>query len=594
MTHPTGRRRMPRPRLLAALAAAAFCGLAAPGDAAAQAPPAAAPAPAPAPTTTPAAAAPAQPSAVERGAYLALAADCMPCHTAPGGRPFAGGRALNTPFGTLVSPNITPDVATGIGGWTDDQFWRALHDGIGKKGEDLYPVMPFTSYTLMTREDALAIKAWLDTQPAVHAPRQPNGLAFPFNIRATLGFWRELYFRPRTFQPDPAKTAEWNRGAYLVTALAHCGECHTPRNLLGAMESSRALTGAVVDGWFAPNLRPDLRQGKDGWTVDQMTAWLRTGASATKGTVFGPMQEVVHDSLSKLTEADVRAIAVYLTQSPPQRQQHASAAPAADPHAGALYLQNCGGCHQPGGRGIPSAIPPLADNPAVQAAQPNNVIQAVLNGVPGQGTWARMPSFAAALDDAQIASIANYVRTAWGSSGGNAATPELVAQLRRNAAVTAAGTEAARRLCPAISPVGAPDALSPLMPGALSLMQSAESMGDLANRTDVLMQTMRRTHPGISDALLADALIGAYCPAVANDPSLTDDQRRARLQSFTAAVAARMATAMQSTDPVVVSTTLPPNALAQAQAAARAAGMTLDAWLARVATQQAAQPQPAR
>ncbi|HYZ31974.1 MAG TPA: cytochrome c, partial [Crenalkalicoccus sp.] len=434
-----------------------------------------------------------------RGLYLTEAADCMPCHTAPGGRPYAGGRVVQTPFGTVVSPNITPDRATGIGTWTPAEFWNAVHDGVGRNGEDLYPVMPFTSYTGMTREDADAIFAYLRTVPAVDAPDQPNGLYFPFSIRATLGVWRELFFQPGVFRPDPARSPEWNRGAYLVTALGHCGECHTPRNLLGATEPSAALQGAVVAGWFAPNLTPDLRQGLGGWSVAQIADWLRTGASRTKGTVFGPMSEVQHDSLARLTDADLHAIATYLHDEPSPALQAASAPAArrseADRAAAALYAANCAGCHRPGGRGSPGVIPPLAGNQAVTAAAPNDVIEVLLNGLPAQGSYGAMPRFAAALDDRQIAALANYVRTAWGNQGTANATPGLVASLRAGAATGLAGTEAARALCPAINPLGQGPGQDVLGQGAAALMRGADS-GDLLNRTDLLLRTLRRNNPG--------------------------------------------------------------------------------------------------
>ncbi len=522
-----------------------------------------------------------------RGGYLALAADCMPCHTAPGGQPFAGGRALNTPFGTLTSPNITPDAATGIGRWSADAFYRALHEGIRADGADLYPVMPYTSYTLITREDSDAIFAFLKTLAPVNAPRAPNGLAFPFDIRSTLGFWRELYFRPRSFTPDPTKSAQWNRGAYIGTALGHCGECHTPRNLLGAMDSSRNLRGAVIDGWFAPDIDPkDQRSALAGWTVAQIVEWLKKGGSAGKGTVFGPMAEVVHDSLSRLTDEDLTALATWLANS--ETPPPPVAVPPESREAATLYTANCAGCHQPLGRGIPGAIPNLAGNPAVQAADPNNVIQAMLNGIPAGGGYGAMPSFAATLDDAQIAAITNYVRTAWTPATGTAATPAMVASLRRADPLAGASTEAARQLCPAIGPFGSQPGLPALPAGAAALMRSANS-ADLANRADVLLADLRSANPNASDAALIDALMTAYCPAVANDPTYPNEAaRRAQLDRFRAAMTTAMVrppiTAIDVTVP------MPPDDLARARAAAQAARMPLEAWLARAAREAAATP----
>jgi mono/diheme cytochrome c family protein len=225
------------------------------------------------------------------------ASDCMACHTQTGGTPFAGGRAIGTPFGTLYSSNITPDADTGIGSWTDDQFYAALHDGVGHGLGYLYPVMPYTSYTKMTREDVLAIKAYLFSLKPVFSPLPPNGLSFPFDIRATLFVWRELFFRPGTFVANPAHSPEWNRGAYLVEGPGHCGECHSPRNALGATETSASLSGGQVQQWVAPNISSDPLSGIGDRSIADIATFLRKGSYRTMGVAFGPMQEVVHDSL---------------------------------------------------------------------------------------------------------------------------------------------------------------------------------------------------------------------------------------------------------------------------------------------------------
>ena len=269
---------------------------------------------------------------VRRGEYLARLGDCVACHTAPGGKPYAGGLMINTPFGGIASPNITPDEATGIGGWTDEQFYRAMHEGRGVRGGYLYPAFPFTSFTKVSREDVLAIKAYLFSLEPVTAQRQPNTLQFPFNIRQSLLGWRELFFRPGTFKPDPARTTEVNRGAYLVEGLGHCGECHTPRNVLGATERNQALSGAIVDGWLAPNITSDMRQGIGGWSDTELAAFLKTGVAPAKGVVFGPMKDVVHDSLQYASDDDIRAIIAYLRTTAAQEQP---AAPAAELEQGA-------------------------------------------------------------------------------------------------------------------------------------------------------------------------------------------------------------------------------------------------------------------
>ena len=206
----------------------------------------------------------------KRGEYLARAGDCIDCHTAPDGKLLAGGRSISTPFGSMVTPNITPDKETGIGAWNADEFYRALHDGIGRNGEYLYPVFPFVSYTKVSREDVDAIRAYLMSVPAVHAKRNTDTLEFPFNVRSSLAVWRELYFKAGVFQPDPHRSAALNRGAYLVEGLGHCGECHTPRNSMGAAKDQATLQGGAVQGWYAPNITADVRQGIGAWSDAQL------------------------------------------------------------------------------------------------------------------------------------------------------------------------------------------------------------------------------------------------------------------------------------------------------------------------------------
>jgi mono/diheme cytochrome c family protein len=257
---------------------------------------------------------------VARGAYLANAADCGSCHTdiEHHGRPYAGGRAIATPFGTFYTPNITPDRKTGIGRWTDAQFLRALHDGVRPDGSNLYPAFPYTSFTRITDADALAIKAYLFSLPAVRHRNQPPDLPFPLSWRWMATPWKWLFFTPGRFRPAPGKSALWNRGAYLVTALAHCGECHTPRNFLGAMEQSRFLAGAAAgpDGKAVANITPDRKTGIGKWSIADITTLLSTGQTPDFDFVGGAMAEVVK-STSRLNAYDRRAIAVFLKSVPP-------------------------------------------------------------------------------------------------------------------------------------------------------------------------------------------------------------------------------------------------------------------------------------
>ena len=298
--------------------------------------------------------------AVARGAYLARAGDCVSCHTASGGPPYAGGYKLDTPFGYLLSPNITPDMATGIGRWTADDFYRALHQGVNKHGQDMYPVMPFDFYTRVTREDSDAMFAYLRSLAPVNNAVVVNHLRFPFNQRWSMAVWRELYFDEGSYRNDPAKSAAWNRGAYLVEGLGHCSACHSPRNALGGIEKDKAYTGASVDGWFALNLSSELHTGLGQWSIADIATYLKTGAVAGKTTALGPMALVVKNSTSTMSDADLSAMATYLKDIPANSSLR-QGKPAPDPTraaGAALYLDHCAGCHQAGGRGMPGRVPP--------------------------------------------------------------------------------------------------------------------------------------------------------------------------------------------------------------------------------------------
>jgi mono/diheme cytochrome c family protein len=376
------------------------------------------------------------PTIVQRGAYLAAAGDCISCHTADGGQPFAGGYRINTPFGYLLAPNITPDPETGIGRWTADDFYRALHEGVNRRGQDMYPAMPYDFYTRVTREDSDAIFAYLRTVKPVRNAVEVNHLRFPFNQRWTMAGWRELFFGEGTFKPDPAASASWNRGAYLVEGLGHCSACHSPRDVLGGIESRHQYTGAEIDGWFAPNISSNLHVGLGSWSAEDIATYLKTGVRKGQTTAFGPMAEVVHNSTSHLTDADVAAMAEYLKTLPPGSPLRSAKAvpPASQVRGASLYMDHCSACHQAKGRGMPGIFPPLAGNGAVIARDPGNVLQAVLKGIPMQDGYVPMPSFASQLDDQQIADVANYVRTSWGNAATANATAAEVARLRAQAA----------------------------------------------------------------------------------------------------------------------------------------------------------------
>jgi mono/diheme cytochrome c family protein len=360
---------------------------------------------------------------IEHGRYMAIAGDCTACHTAKGGQPFAGGGALETPFGTLLAPNITPDVETGIGGWNDDQFVDAVRNGIGHGGIHLYPAMPYTYYTKMFRADVIAIRAFLDTLQPVRNLVNANQLPFPFNQRETMLGWNALYFTPGEFKPDPGESAEWNRGAYLVEGAEHCGLCHTPKNAMGGDENGQAMQGSIVQNWYAPNLTGDRRSGIGDWTVEDIALYLKTGRNRYD-MASGPMAEAVTHSTSQLTNADLRAIAVYLKDLLPAGGAPPQSVLAQDPamqRGQAIYDNQCAACHTLGGEGIVGLFPRLSGAPVVQQSQATSLIRVVLEGSRAVATdeaptGPAMPSFAWNLSDADVAAVVTYIRNNWGNA----------------------------------------------------------------------------------------------------------------------------------------------------------------------------------
>jgi mono/diheme cytochrome c family protein len=379
---------------------------------------------------------------INRGQYLARAGDCVACHTEPGGIQFAGGRAMPTPFGNLYSPNITPDDETGIGRWTADEFYRMMHKGVSRDGALLYPVMPFASYTKVTRADSDALYAYLMAVTPVKRPNHPHELKFPFNNRDLLLGWRTLYFKEGEFVPDPNQGAQWNRGAYLVEGLGHCAMCHTAINALGGSSESKAFEGGMIpnQNWYAPSLTSNHEAGLGDWPLQDIVDLLQMGISG-RGTTYGPMAEVVYNSLQYVTDEDAQAMAVYLKALP---KGHAEAAPTSqarlvDPavmeSGRKAYVENCAMCHGDEGKGHPPAFPPLAGNQSITMSSPVNSIRMVLNGgyAPGTLRNARphgMPPFSHILDDEEAAAVVSYIRLAWGNTGTPVA-PAQVNELRK-------------------------------------------------------------------------------------------------------------------------------------------------------------------
>ena len=373
---------------------------------------------------------------IERGRYLAVLSDCSACHTAPGGASFAGGLALQTPFGKLVAPNITPDPDTGIGNMTNDEFLAVLHEGRGHNGKRLYPAMPYPAYTRMTDDDVLAIRAYLATVAPVNNLVVANQLPFPLNIRLAMVFWNALNFTPGRYQPNLQKSAAWNRGAYIVESAAHCGTCHTPKTLLGGDKNNVALSGATLQGWFAPDVTNDPHKGIGGWSKDDLVQYLKTGTN--KWTLAsGPMAEAVSHSTSRMADDDIQAVATYLKDSGEGGSGVKPAPVAASDNAmragAAIYKDSCAACHRDSGEGEINLFPRLAGSALVQSDDPTTLARVVLHGTRAVSTSSAptapaMPAFDWRLGDAQVAAVLTYVRNSWGNAAASVSTSAVASQ----------------------------------------------------------------------------------------------------------------------------------------------------------------------
>jgi mono/diheme cytochrome c family protein len=380
---------------------------------------------------------------VERGRALATVGDCVACHTARGGQPFAGGLALRTPFGPIMTANITPDDATGIGSWSKDDFARAMHEGRRPGGTYLYPAFPYPYYTKVSRGDVDAIYAYLRTLPPANNSVNRDTLPFPFNIRLSMIGWNMLFFTPGEFKPDPKRSEEFNRGAYLVEGLGHCGACHTPFNAFGASRDDKYLQGNQIDNWTAPNITNDMQAGLGKWSVEDIVQYLKTGQTRAS-LASGPMKDVIENSTSKMPETDLRAIAVYL------KARGAAGSPAPAPLAAsdarmqtgeAIFVDSCAACHMRSGAGVEHMFPKLAGNVITTQDDPASLIRIIIAGGRAASTDTTltapaMPSLGYRLSDDQIAAVVTYVRNSWG----NAAQPVSAETVKaERARVTGAG-----------------------------------------------------------------------------------------------------------------------------------------------------------
>jgi mono/diheme cytochrome c family protein len=372
---------------------------------------------------------------LNRGLYLVAAGDCMSCHMRDGGQPFAGGLGLNTPFGAIYTSNITPDRETGIGAWTSDQFYRAMHDGKGAHGENLYPAFPYPWFRRASRADDDAIFAYLMTLRPVSYTPPKNDLPFPFSIRGSLSAWNLLFLDTHDYQSDPGQSAEWNRGAYLVNGLGHCGACHTPKNSFGADKSKQEFQGGKLDSWMAPDLTGNTRIGLGAWNVDDIAEYLATGRNA-RAAAGGAMADVITYSTALMTDADRHAIAVYLKSQPPSPTITASAPDAGAMRRGAeIYSDACASCHLENGVGQSRVFPPLGEDTMLQQPDPIGVEHLILAGTQIGVSASRpsplsMPSFAWKLTDQEIADVSTFIRNSWGNQAA-AVSASSVSELRK-------------------------------------------------------------------------------------------------------------------------------------------------------------------
>ena len=389
------------------------------------------------------------PDLIRRGRELAAIGNCNDCHTVRGQKNFAGGLPVPTPFGTIFSTNITPDAETGIGRWSEAAFRRAMRSGVDREGRHLYPTFPYDHFTNVSDEDDRALYAYLMTREAVHAPARENRLSFPFDRRFVIAGWKLLFLHRETYQPDPTKSAEWNRGAYLVEGLAHCGACHTPRNALGAERSSASFAGGDVDNWQAYAINQQSPSPVP-WDEDAVYAYLRDGWQPDHGTARGPMAEVV-SNLSSVPASDVRAIATYMagvfgTPGPDRKRQGeavlAQASSAQEPSAhpdsqgAAIYAAACATCHE-SGRSPPYGGINLGLSTAIHSPDPRNLANIVVSGVrPVEGERSPiMPGFANSMTDAQVSAVLNYLRSRFSNQPAWTGVEKTVEDARRTQTV---------------------------------------------------------------------------------------------------------------------------------------------------------------
>ena len=471
---------------------------------------------------------------IAKGKYLTDMGDCAGCHVAPGGAYMAGGQYMEMPFGVLSTPNITPDHDTGIGYYTDDNFIRLMRHGVRPNGQYIYPAMPYVWYNSLSRSDLLAIKAYLFTLKPVHAPRQPNKVWFPFNIRPAIALWDAVFVPNQEFKPDPKQSDLVNRGDWIVNGLEHCGECHNNRNFLGNGSVALRLQGGPITLWYAPNIHPDNLSGIGSYSTEDMVQYFKKGHSEQMGTVAGPMSETVKWSTSKLTDDDLHAIVAYLKSRPATASYQARTAayrPVRAAAGEAVYLNHCASCHQVDGHGIKDKVPALDGNGMVRAYGAQDVVQIVLGGLEAHGQYAVMPGVGSEMSDKEISDVSNYVRQAWTNKAPANATPLLVSVLRKDTATLLNGKRP--NGCPASdeAPPGVTQMVADQSNGIGALLSATHATNMLQN-VNAIVAKIKTAAPGLEQADIVNGLTIAYCPIVESDDTVSPDQKPWQLTHF--------------------------------------------------------------
>ncbi|MDP4025409.1 c-type cytochrome [Methylobacterium sp. NEAU 140] len=454
-------------------------------------------------------------SQIDRGKYLVTVGDCAACHTAPGGKYLAGNYALNMPFGVIMTPNLTPDKETGLGDYSYNDFEQAFRNGYSKHVGYLYPAFPFGWFTKVTDDDTKAIWAYLQSVPAVNEKRKDNQIPFPFSVREALVTWRTVFFTNERFKPDPSASAEVNRGGYLVESLGHCAMCHNENKLVGNSSFAGRFGGGVIDGWYAPNITPNDHQGIGAWTDDQVVTYLKTGTAPgdRPGVAAGPMRQTIEESLSKLPEADLRAMVLYLRTVPAKqtyKPKDLAAFDTADAPGASTYLTYCSSCHQPDGKGIPGAVPGLAGNTSVQSEGPETVLRVIYGGLAAQSGYAPMLAIGQQMTDVEVKNVTDYVRNSWGNKApvvtGDKASEARAATKTMLAGTAPCGVIAQDKLKAAFQQVGIQDSLKGL------------KMQDFVPTLARLVPQIKAVPTGASDDDIVNGLTDAFCAVGRDDP----------------------------------------------------------------------------